>query len=654
MAKQVINVGTADLAGDGDALRQAFIKVNSNFTELYVDDAQDITLASFSVGAEGTASGDGAIAYNNATGVFTYTPAVIPATLLNLGISDGTSGQILSTDGSGNFSFIAEGTGSGFSEIVQDTTPQLGGNLDGNSKNITNLGTINTHTIPAGTGTLALTSDITTQVNSVIDSAPGAMDTLNELAAAMGDDANFSTTITNSIATKFPLAGGTMTGALNMGSNNITTTGKILFSNMYSTEGDLPSATTYHGMFAHVHATGAGYFAHGGNWVRLANQSELGGGGGSTWASITDINNISGPSKIAIGQFAGTSQGNNAIAIGKEAGQSSQQTNAVAIGLQAGESAQGSGAVAYGQYAGQTSQGGNAVALGQNAGGHQQGAGAIAIGQNAGAVSQAANSIVLNATGGTVNNTVEDVFVVKPVRNASGTHSMEYNPTTGEVTYDTLGGGGISNLVEDTTPQLGGDLDCQGFNITMNNGIISTTAGNLQLSSFNYVKMDSANNGQIEIGRSSGTGDVIIGKESNGTSVSFEGVASFDERVLLYKGAEEKYSVLTGATGTVVHDCANGKMFHHTTPAANWTANFTNLNLNQYKFSTSVGMVITQGGTAYIPNVVQIGGAAKTIIWQGNSAPTGTANGTDAVSFTIMRDGSTYIVLGQLTSFGGV
>ena len=71
MAKQVINVGTADLAGDGDALRQAFIKVNSNFTELYDDDAQDITLASFSVGAEGTASGDGAIAYNNTTGVFT-------------------------------------------------------------------------------------------------------------------------------------------------------------------------------------------------------------------------------------------------------------------------------------------------------------------------------------------------------------------------------------------------------------------------------------------------------------------------------------------------------------------------------------------------------------------------------------------------------
>ena len=50
---------------------------------------------------------------------------------------------------------------------------------------------------------------------------------------------------------------------------------KVLFANVYDSVGSLPSATTYHGMFAHVHATGAGYFAHAGNWIRLANQSEL-------------------------------------------------------------------------------------------------------------------------------------------------------------------------------------------------------------------------------------------------------------------------------------------------------------------------------------------------------------------------------------------
>jgi len=60
---------------------------------------------------------------------------------------------------------------------------------------------------------------------------------------------------------------------LDMGSNNITTTGKILYSNVYSAEGDLPNAGTYHGMFAHVHGTGKGYFAHAGAWIKLLDES---------------------------------------------------------------------------------------------------------------------------------------------------------------------------------------------------------------------------------------------------------------------------------------------------------------------------------------------------------------------------------------------
>ena len=62
----------------------------------------------------------------------------------------------------------------------------------------------------------------------------------------------------------------TMTGDLDMDGN------KVLFSNVYSTEGDLPSASDNHGMFAHVHATGKGYYAHGGNWVQLVNESSSG------------------------------------------------------------------------------------------------------------------------------------------------------------------------------------------------------------------------------------------------------------------------------------------------------------------------------------------------------------------------------------------
>ena len=60
-------------------------------------------------------------------------------------------------------------------------------------------------------------SQISTAVAGIVDSAPTTLDTLNELAAALGDDANFSTTVTNSIATKLPLAGGTLTGNLGIG-----------------------------------------------------------------------------------------------------------------------------------------------------------------------------------------------------------------------------------------------------------------------------------------------------------------------------------------------------------------------------------------------------------------------------------------------------
>ena len=58
------------------------------------------------------------------------------------------------------------------------------------------------------------TSYADTAVANLVDTAPSTLDTLNELAAALGDDPNFSTTVTNNIATKLPLAGGTMTGAI--------------------------------------------------------------------------------------------------------------------------------------------------------------------------------------------------------------------------------------------------------------------------------------------------------------------------------------------------------------------------------------------------------------------------------------------------------
>ena len=63
---------------------------------------------------------------------------------------------------------------------------------------------------------------------------------------------------------------------------DITTTGKLYYSNNFATTGDLPNATTYHGMFAHVHAEAHGYFAHGGAWTQLLDT-------GSSLSEIADV-----------------------------------------------------------------------------------------------------------------------------------------------------------------------------------------------------------------------------------------------------------------------------------------------------------------------------------------------------------------------------
>ena len=69
-------------------------------------------------------------------------------------------------------------------------------------------GTPTAPTALAGTNTtqVATTAFVAAAIGALIDAAPGAMDTLNELAAALGDDPNFATTVTNALAGKLSAA----------------------------------------------------------------------------------------------------------------------------------------------------------------------------------------------------------------------------------------------------------------------------------------------------------------------------------------------------------------------------------------------------------------------------------------------------------------
>jgi hypothetical protein len=105
-------------------------------------------------------------------------------------------------------------------------------------------GTPTAPTAAANTNTtqIATTAYVQTEINDLIASAPGALDTLNELAAAMGNDANFSTTVTNNLAGKLSLTGGTMSGAIAMGNNKITGLGTPTASTDAATKGYIDTA----------------------------------------------------------------------------------------------------------------------------------------------------------------------------------------------------------------------------------------------------------------------------------------------------------------------------------------------------------------------------------------------------------------------------
>ena len=153
----------------------------------------------------------------------------------------------------------------------------------------------------------------------------------------------------------------------------------------------------------------------------------IGGVGNTDWANIGNINNANGPSKVAVGRNAGlTTQGDSAVAIGAGAGVTNQGEFAVAIGL--------------------------------GAGGFMQGTNSVAIGKKAGDANQANNSIILNATGAYLNQTTANTFTVKPVRQGNTANAMYYDASTGEITYDTAGGGGAAGNAGDIQINVAGNI----------------------------------------------------------------------------------------------------------------------------------------------------------------------------------------------------
>jgi len=133
-------------------------------------------------------------------------------------------------------------------------------------------------------------------VSNLVDSAPSTLDTLNELAAALGDDANFSTTVTNSIGTKVSKSGDTMTGDL-LVQDDIKSTGQIRATGWWNTNTgtsghDLATEIGVSGGISHILSYNRASSSYGNLNISAANvdfpQGNVSIGGATAWHSAND------------------------------------------------------------------------------------------------------------------------------------------------------------------------------------------------------------------------------------------------------------------------------------------------------------------------------------------------------------------------------
>jgi hypothetical protein len=152
---------------------------------------------------------------------------VVDDSTRNIGIGTSSPSSKLSVGGDLNVSGVITATA-----FIGDGSNLTGiSTFSGNYNDLTN-----TPEIPSIVG-LASEGFVTEQVSNLIDGAPDALNTLNELAAALDDDSNFAATITNSLSTKISGVGIQSTG-VSVGTG-ITTLNFIGAGNTFTVNGSV-------------------------------------------------------------------------------------------------------------------------------------------------------------------------------------------------------------------------------------------------------------------------------------------------------------------------------------------------------------------------------------------------------------------------------
>ena len=237
---------------------------------------------------------------------------------------------------------------------------------------------------------------------------------------------------------------------------------------------------------------------------------------------------------------------------------------------------------------------------------------------------------------GTINN----MSIGATTRAAGSFTSLDANGnvTLGDADTDTITVGGSfvtgtvlrsAKLATNTLALAAYDVDGAAYT-----NLITLTASNTPTLAVTSIGVGSLNN--ITIGGSTAAAGTFTDLTATGWTTLTE--------------VTEVLNTKTGATGVVVHDLTTGAIFHHSSVSANFTANFTNVPTTTNRVIT-VSLIIVQGATGRYPSAVQIDGVAQTINWAGNVTPTPSVSRTDVVSFTLIRTGSSWSVLGSLGGY---
>ena len=221
MAVQLINIGNVANDGTGDDLREAMIKINTNFEELDLRDDEQTTASNLGDTGEGLFFRRNVYdlefkkisAGANVTLTADDNKIVIAA---DSGVSDLTitadSGSVLLDDsaaltvsgGSDITTSIVEGVLTvdyvGITDLVSDPSPQLSADLDAQSNNLLNVGTITTTGINGpvtGNVTGDLTGNVTGDLTGNVTGLVHGIDIRTYLAADAADFGNITPTVSN-------------------------------------------------------------------------------------------------------------------------------------------------------------------------------------------------------------------------------------------------------------------------------------------------------------------------------------------------------------------------------------------------------------------------------------------------------------------------